>query len=315
LSRPPTARLTILSGFLGSGKTTWLAHQLRQGPLEGVDVLVNEAADLPVDDRLLPAPRLRVLAGGCACCTRADALLDELGAMLDDGARHIVLETSGLAEPGRIVEAIRTDARLAGKVNLAETVVTLDAATARHLLKSEPIALRQIHAADAIVLTKLSQAGPDDAARLVASLRAYAPRAHLFAAERGVEVDLPMADDTVPEPLGDPAMAGGRGAATAVSLDLGDAPDLSALTLWLSALLHARGESILRIKGIVAQAGRRVLIQAAGRSVELAEMEAGGREADSGLVVIGHGFDAYVLAASLRAFGVRAAKPRDATSI
>lgn len=298
------ARLTILSGFLGSGKTTWLAHQLRAGPLAGTDVLVNEAAELPVDDRLLPAPR--VLAGGCACCTRLGALGVTLGEMLDEGARHIVLETSGLAEPGRIVEALRNDGDLSGRLVVGETVVTLDTATARDLLRSEPLARSQVEAADAIVLTKLASAAPDDAARLVASLRAFAPRAHLFAAERGVEVDVPSADDAMPEPLGDCNLHGDGGAVVAVALDLGEAPDLAAVVLWLSALLHARGDTILRVKGVVGDTGRRVLIQAAGRSVELSDADPDDRGSADGLVVIGRGFEPEALAGSLRGFGITA---------
>ncbi|MBX3567123.1 MAG: GTP-binding protein [Rhizobiaceae bacterium] len=306
------ARLTILSGFLGSGKTTWLAHQLRHGAFDGVDVIVNEAADLPVDDRLLPARRLHILAGGCACCTQRQPLLDLLGTMLDGGARHIVLETSGLAEPARIVEAVRGDPKLADRILVGETVSTLDAAAARDLLRSEPLALRQVEAADAIILTKLPAALPGDAARLVASLRAFVPRAHLFAAERGVEVELPVADDIVPEPLDGPDARASGGEIVAATLDLGPAPDLSALALWLSALLHARGESVLRVKGVVASGGRRILLQAAGRSVELSELKAEDREATDGLVVIGRGFDAAALADSLRSFGIDAAEPRGA---
>jgi G3E family GTPase len=62
-------RLTILGGFLGSGKSTWLRHHLHHGLLRDALVVVNEAADVPVDDALLiGSTGLRVLAGGCACC-------------------------------------------------------------------------------------------------------------------------------------------------------------------------------------------------------------------------------------------------------
>ena len=112
-------RLTVLGGFLGSGKTTWLRHQLHRGLFRDAFVVVNEAAETPVDDALLgAASRLAVLAGGCACCDgKADLIallrkicdnrsgLDSRGKRLE----RIVLETSGLADPGPIVEAIRSD--------------------------------------------------------------------------------------------------------------------------------------------------------------------------------------------------------------
>ncbi|MDX5349669.1 MAG: GTP-binding protein, partial [Paracoccaceae bacterium] len=67
--------LTIVGGFLGAGKSTWLRHQLYTRRFGRVHVLVNEAAELPVDDLLLGrADRLEVLAGGCACCTGREAL-------------------------------------------------------------------------------------------------------------------------------------------------------------------------------------------------------------------------------------------------
>src|SRR6202023_3030731 len=76
-------RLTVLGGFLGAGKTTWLRHQLHHGLhhglTEGTLVVVNETAHLPVDNVLLSrSPHLAVLAGGCACCEGRDAFISLL---------------------------------------------------------------------------------------------------------------------------------------------------------------------------------------------------------------------------------------------
>src|SRR5690349_12196883 len=69
-------RLTVLGGFLGSGKTTWLRHQLHEGVFEGAFVVVNEAAETPVDDVLLTrSSSIAVLAGGCACCEAKGELI------------------------------------------------------------------------------------------------------------------------------------------------------------------------------------------------------------------------------------------------
>src|SRR5690606_23168129 len=73
--------LTLIGGFLGSGKTTWLRHRLHHGEMAESLVVVNEAADVPVDDMLLfRSSEVRLLAGGCACCSgreRMVALLRE----------------------------------------------------------------------------------------------------------------------------------------------------------------------------------------------------------------------------------------------
>src|SRR5258708_2988773 len=102
-------RLTILGGFLGSGKSTWLRHHLHHGLLRDALVVVNEAADAPVDDALLAgSSRLRVLAGGCACCETRPALVALLRDICDDrgggdaSARridHTLLETHRLPAP------------------------------------------------------------------------------------------------------------------------------------------------------------------------------------------------------------------------
>ena len=78
-------RLTILGGFLGSGKSTWLRHHLHHGFLQDALMVVNEAAIAPVDDALLiGSTRLRVLAGGCACCETRPALVTLLRDICDE---------------------------------------------------------------------------------------------------------------------------------------------------------------------------------------------------------------------------------------
>ena len=105
-------RLTILGGFLGSGKTTWLRHQLHKRAFGRVHVIVNEAAEAPVDDALLTAAdQMTLLAGACVCCEARDDLRRTLLSLCDQRSRiadpaqrleNIVLETSGLADPAAI---------------------------------------------------------------------------------------------------------------------------------------------------------------------------------------------------------------------
>ena len=129
----------MLGGYLGSGKTTWLRHQLHDGRFADAVVIVNEAAETPVDDALLGqcVASSTVLAGGCACCDdqgRARrAAPHALRRAQPDRLRRasvsssIVLETSGLADPGPIVEAIRTDPVLVHHIVVSEIVVLVDA--------------------------------------------------------------------------------------------------------------------------------------------------------------------------------------------
>ena len=113
-------RLTILGGYLGSGKTTWLRHQIHAASFGArLHVIVNEAAQTAVDDALLAqATGLTLLAGGCCCCTGRAELIAALRQICDARSRisadlprlqHVVLETSGLADPAAIVAAIQSD--------------------------------------------------------------------------------------------------------------------------------------------------------------------------------------------------------------
>src|ERR1700742_3467140 len=125
-------KLTNLGGFLGSGKTTRLRHQLHHGFAEGTLVVVNEAAEVPVDNALLTrSARLAVLPGGCACCEGREAFVSLLRDVCDARVApvtpatridRIMLETSGLADPGAIVNAIKSDPVLLHHVVVSEIV-------------------------------------------------------------------------------------------------------------------------------------------------------------------------------------------------
>ena len=309
-------RLTVLGGYLGSGKTTWLRHQLhvgRFGPL--VRVVVNEAAAMPVDDVLLAAAGgVSLLAGGCCCCEGRAALVAELRRLCDARSREgfggprlerIVLETSGLAEPAAIVAAVQGDPVLVHHVLVAETVVAVDAVNALAQLRTEPLGRRQIEAADRLILTKTDACAPAALATLRATLRRLNAHATVGAAVRGEETALP------PEPDGAAAVelgpATGADAAApivAAQLALPAGLDWAALSIWLSALLHAHGEELVRVKGVVRTPAGRLLLQSVRKAIQAPENlpEPGDAQRDDVLAVIGRGFRPGDLERSLQRF-------------
>lgn len=309
-------RLTILGGYLGSGKTTWLRHQLHAGRFADAFIIVNEAAETPVDDALLGhSAKLAVLAGGCVCCTaRADLvallrkLCDERSRTASTAARleHIVLETSGLADPGPIVEAIRSDPVLVYHVMVGEIIVAVDGLHALSQLRSEPLGRRQIEIADHLVITKADVAAEADLKRLLATLARLNPGALLSGAAMGTEVPLPDFHDAAPEDL--PALGSeeNRPPIFPARLFLGKGVDWTAFTVWLSALLHARGDDVVRVKGVVRTPAGRLLLQSVRKVVQSPEIlpeqgQDNGREDDT-IVVIGRGYSAEELRRSLRHF-------------
>jgi len=308
-------RLTILGGFLGSGKTTWLRHQLHENAYGRVHVIVNEAAEAPVDDALLRgADDISLLAGACVCCEGQDnlrrtlrGLCDRRSAIADPAQRleNIVLETSGLADPAAILALIQGDQILIRQIVVVEVVVIVDALNALEQLRHEALSRAQIEAADRLILTKTDTAAPDQLGQLRATLAALAPGAAQSAAMFGSAVDLPARDvNTAPAAL--PALDNqGDTPIHASRLDLGDAPDWTAFTVWLSALLHARGDQIVRVKGVVRTPAGRLLLQTVRHAVQSPEIlpeQPGDARSDNEIAVIGRGFTQDQLVTSLARF-------------
>ena len=136
--------------------------------------------------------------------------------------------------------------------------------------------------------------------RLLATLRAINPGAQIAAASHGVDCAMP--DHPPAPPL--QALAAGNVAMQAVTVQVPSFVDWAGLSLWLSALLQARGDQIIRVKGVVQIPARRLLLQAVCRVVQAPEvLEEGDRAGDDRLVFIGAGIEAEALARSLARFG------------
>ena len=292
--------LTIVGGFLGAGKSTWLRHQLFIRRFGHVCVLVNEAADMPVDDRLLGrADRLEVLAGGCACCIGWDALLATLRRICDAASGSaagligsLVLETSGLADPAAIAQAIQDDPVLVRRIVLAGTIVLVDGGAALEQLAEECLTRSQIEAADEIVVTKATLADQQHRSRLAATLRRLAPGAALSWTEFGVETEQQTDPDAEPYDLPEPEAAAAP--IRAHRLDARAAGGWWALSAWLSALLFARGDRIVRVKGVISTPAGRLLLQSVRRHVQPPEIlpeESGGAPDVDFIVLIGRDID------------------------
>jgi G3E family GTPase len=312
-------RLTVLGGYLGSGKTTWLRHQLHVGTFGAVHVVINEAAETAVDDALLSAASgLTLLAGGCCCCTGKADLIRALRDLCDQRSRisadasrlqRIVLETSGLADPGAIVAAIQGDPVLVNHIVIDETIVVVDALHGLAQLQTEPLGRRQIGAADRLILSKGDAVAPATLTLLRATLRNLNPAAPQSAANLGEAVGLP----DLPASAEAPALAvltdeDTRGAIFPTRLIVDPDIDWSAFALWLSALLHARGNDLVRVKGVLRTPAGRLLLQTVRKVVQSPEIlpERSGPGEDNTIVFLGRGFRPEDLQKSLRLFSGKA---------
>jgi len=149
---------TIVTGFLGAGKTTLIRHVIANAPGRRLAVIVNEFGDVGIDGEILkgcgnaacPEDNIVELANGCLCCTVADELVPALYAILArNGVEHIVIETSGLALPKPLVQAFHWPA-IKSRVTVDGVVVVVDgAALADGRVAHDLKALAQQRLADA----------------------------------------------------------------------------------------------------------------------------------------------------------------------
>ncbi len=165
--------VTLLTGFLGSGKTTLLNRFLKEGALKEAALIVNEFGDVGIDHLLVETADEGIveLSDGCLCCTIRGDLIDTLTRLLDqrgdDGTaasfKRIVIESTGLADPVPILQAVIGHPFLVSQLRLERVITTLDGVNADATLDAHVEAVRQVALADALVLTKGDIAAVSDA--------------------------------------------------------------------------------------------------------------------------------------------------------
>lgn len=273
--------VTVITGFLGSGKTTVLNRLLRAPDLADTAVIINEFGEVSLDHLLIEQAieNAVLLKNGCICCTvRGDILdtIDELFRKRETGElpwfRRIAIETTGLADPAPVVHTLTDTNQLC---HLDGIVVTADAMHIRAQLQQQAEARHQLAFADRILLTKTDLVAPADADAVEPAIRAFNAHAPI----RRV-VDGEVTPDDVfglgPEErpanwLRPPAQEHDHAhdhhdhdAISSIVLRAEQPIPGPALALWLDSLLSLHGANVLRLKGIARIAGvaRPVILQA-----------------------------------------------------
>lgn len=179
--------LSLVTGFLGAGKTTLINRLLKDPALTDTAVIVNEFGAVGIDHLLVEKAAddgVIALSDGCLCCTVRGALIDRLADLaerVDDGRagrlRRVVVETTGLADPVPLLQALAAHETLAARFSLDGVVTVIDAIHGRATLDAHEEARRQAALADRLVVTKAEDAPAGERERLAARLRALAPNA------------------------------------------------------------------------------------------------------------------------------------------
>ncbi len=291
--------VTLLTGFLGAGKTTLLNALLRHPEMARVAVVVNEFGDIALDHALIEtATEATVLLGsGCLCCTVRGDLARTLASLAARRAAgelvfdRIVIETTGLADPGPILQTLVLDPDLGEDFALDGVVSVIDCANGAATLDRHFEAVQQVAMADVLVLTKADIALPGDLAAIEARLEALNPVAARHRAVQGAIAPAALfaiapdarsgAADAMrwlapvsiagvaPGPQGalsallaksasGPAGTGKSvsgahhdGRITSQSIEIATPLQPIAFDLWLEALLSGAGRDILRLKAVV----------------------------------------------------------------
>ena len=282
---PDPIPVVVLTGFLGSGKTTLLQRLLSEPTLSDTAVLVNEFGEIGIDHHLVQYADedLVMLANGCICCTIRDDLGKAMRDLLERRSRGAVptfarlfIETTGLADPVPILHTLMTEPVVETAFRLARIVTTADAVNGEMHLAHLPESAKQAAVADRIVITKCDLAPPETVTRLTERLRRLNPSAPIVTAPSpafrpdaqlgGEDLTLDERPSDIRAWLDEEAYAAAdkaphrhqpvdvnrhdaRIAATCLMFD--ESIDWAAFSVWLTMLLHGRGEDVLRVKGIV----------------------------------------------------------------
>ena len=255
--------VTVLTGFLGAGKTTLLNRILTEQHGKRLAVIINEFGEIGIDHQLVVATEDEIVEmnNGCICCTVRNDLIQAIDRILQrsDEVDHILIETTGLADPAPIIQSFSLDDSIRRRVRLDAIVTVVDA---RHILLhwDAEEAREQIAFADVLLLNKIDLVGESELELLTQRIRRSNPLARIlrthrcelpldqvlglraFDLSRALEVDPRLLEDVEHEH---------DASVTSVCLRRDGVIDDARLSRWLVQLGQERGADLYRIKGVL----------------------------------------------------------------
>ena len=273
--------VTVITGFLGCGKTTLISRLLQNPELADTAVIVNEFGETDLDHTLIAASSENILElmNGCICCTIREDLALELRNLyllrtLGDVPRfnRVLIETTGLADPVPIIHTLMANTELK-KVYRMQSVITLvDAVAGERTLADQDVSRRQVALADQLLISKSDITPAEDVSGLRSLLTEINPAAAISETANFAVSDLSSANhyphrgnnEHIESWLGDlqaalsdsgHSLGHGSGIET-FTLNLEQTLDLADLILFFQNLVNYQPEKLLRVKGMVAVAGK-----------------------------------------------------------
>lgn len=285
----PSARVPVLlvTGFLGSGKTTLVNRLLKTQAFARAAVVVNEYGEVSIDHALVQAPRwrMRVIDSGCLCGHVHEEVASSLLDLHAKRARRperdfdcVLIEMSGLADPVPVIQILTTDPHITELYRLQTVITVADGVHGAGHLAAQPESVKQAAVADTIVISKTDLADETRLDALARELEAVNPGARQFRAARGAidpeqilaqsAFEVAARGDAARAWLNDRSYAATVAPASAdptlstFSLTYDQEITLPGFVLWMNLLAGCRGAGLLRVKGIVNVEGKPYAVQA-----------------------------------------------------